>query len=42
MILAALMINLRYFLIGASLSALFQNSTSKEKMIYMHLCADEN
>ncbi|WP_024955066.1 AzlC family ABC transporter permease [Sulfurospirillum arcachonense] len=41
-ILAALMINLRYFLIGASLSTLFQNSSKKEKLAYMHLCADEN
>lgn len=41
-IIAALMINLRYFLIGASLSSLFAKSNPKEKMAYMHLCADEN
>lgn len=41
-ILAAIMINLRYFLIGASLSSLFKKSTPKQKMAYMHLCADEN
>jgi len=41
-VLAALLINLRYFLIGASLNSLFKNSTIKEKIIYMHLVADEN
>jgi 4-azaleucine resistance transporter AzlC len=41
-ILAALLINLRYFLIGASLNPLFVNSSKKEKFQYMHLVADEN
>lgn len=39
---AAIMINLRYFLMGASLSPLFINSTTKEKFAFMHLVADEN
>jgi len=39
---AALMINLRYFLIGASLHPLFINSSKTEKFKYMHLVADEN
>ncbi len=41
-ILAAIMINLRYFLIGASLNSLFSANSYKEKMAYIHLCADEN
>ena len=41
-ILAALMINLRYFLVGASLNQLFIGTTKKEKFKYMHLVADEN
>jgi len=40
-ILAALMINLRYFLIGASLNPLFVNSTKKEKFKIMHFVTDE-
>ncbi len=41
-VIAALMINLRYFLIGASLHPLFIHSSKKEKFKYMHLVADEN
>ncbi len=41
-ILAALMINLRYFLVGASLNSLFISSNKKDKFKYMHLVADEN
>ena len=41
-IIAALMINLRYFLVGASLNPLFIGSSKKEKFKYMHLVADEN
>jgi len=41
-VLAALMVNLRYFLIGASLNSLFIKSTKKEKFKYMHLVSDEN
>lgn len=41
-VLAALMINLRYFLVGASLNPLFVNSSKKDKFKYMHLVADEN
>lgn len=41
-VLAALMINLRYFLVGASLNPLFINSSKKDKFKYMHLVADEN
>ncbi len=40
-VLAALMINLRYFLIGASLNSLFINSSKKEKFKYMHFVTDE-
>ncbi len=40
-VLAALLINLRYFLIGASLHSLFLNSTKKEKFKYMHFVTDE-
>lgn len=39
---AALMINLRYFLVGASLNPLFVNSSKIDKFKYMHLVADEN
>ena len=39
---AALLINLRYFLIGASLNSLFKKSSLRDKFIYMHLVADEN
>ena len=39
---AALLINLRYFLIGASLNTLFKERPLKDKFIYMHLVADEN
>ena len=39
---AALLINLRYFLIGASLNSLFKKSSLMDKFIYMHLVADEN
>lgn len=42
LVLAALMMNLRYFLIGATLHSLFAKSSSKEKKLYMHLVADEN
>jgi len=38
----ALMVNLRYFLIGASLNPLFVGSTRLEKFKFMHLVADEN
>lgn len=41
-IITALMINLRYFLVGASLNPLFINSSKKDKFKYMHLVADEN
>ncbi len=41
-IIAALMINLRYFLVGISLNPLFVNSSYKQKFKYMHLVADEN
>jgi 4-azaleucine resistance transporter AzlC len=41
-IIAALLINIRYFLIGASLNPIFVNSTKKDKFKYMHLVADEN
>ncbi len=41
-ILAASMINLRYFLIGASLNSLFTKSSKTEKFAYIHLVADEN
>lgn len=40
-VLAALMINLRYFLIGASLNSLFINSSKKEKFKFMHFVTDE-
>jgi predicted branched-subunit amino acid permease len=38
---AALMINLRYFLIGTSLDSLFVNSSNKEKFKFMHFVTDE-
>lgn len=41
-IVTALMINLRYFLVGASLNPLFINSSKKDKFKYMHLVSDEN
>lgn len=41
-VLASLMINLRYFLVGASLNPLFISSTKQDKFKYMHLVADEN
>jgi len=39
---AALLINLRYFLVGASLSPLFVNSPKKDKFKYMHFATDES
>lgn len=39
---AALLINLRYFLVGASLSPLFINSPKKDKFKYMHFATDES
>ena len=41
-VIAALLINLRYFLIGASLNSLFKESSLKDKFLFMHLVADEN
>jgi len=41
-ILAVLVINMRYLLIGASLNPLFQNTSLKHKFLFMHLVADEN
>ena len=40
--LAVLVINMRYLLIGASLSPLFHDTSLRQKMIFMHLVADEN
>jgi 4-azaleucine resistance transporter AzlC len=40
--LAVLVINMRYLLIGASLNPLFQGTTLRHKMLFMHLVADEN
>jgi len=40
--LAVLIINMRYLLIGASLSPLFQETSLSHKMMFMHLVADEN
>lgn len=40
--LAAILINLRYFLVGASLKPLFTNSSKKEKFKYMHFATDES
>lgn len=42
MITAALLINLRYFLVGASLNPLFKQSSKKEKLKYMHFATDES
>lgn len=39
---AALLINLRYFLVGASLNPLFINSSTKDKFKYMHFATDES
>lgn len=41
-ILAVMVINLRYLLIGASLNPLFQNSSMLRKAVIMHFVADEN
>jgi len=40
--LAVLVINMRYLLIGASLSPLFLGTSLRHKMLFMHLVADEN
>jgi len=40
--LAVFIINMRYSLIGASLSPLFQNTSLIHKLTFMHLVADEN
>jgi len=40
--LAVLIINMRYLLIGASLSPLFAGTSLRHKMLFMHLVADEN
>lgn len=40
--LAVLVINMRYLLIGASLSPLFAGTSLRHKMLFMHLVADEN
>lgn len=40
--LAVLVINMRYLLIGASLSPLFQGKSLRHKALFMHLVADEN
>jgi 4-azaleucine resistance transporter AzlC len=42
MTLAVLVINIRYLLIGASLSPLFKNKSLGHKAAVMHLVADEN
>lgn len=42
MILAVMVINLRYLLIGASLNPLFQGSSVIRKAVIMHFVADEN
>jgi len=42
MVLAALVINLRYLLIGASLESIFAGKSLTHKMCMMHLVADEN
>jgi 4-azaleucine resistance transporter AzlC len=41
-ILAVLVINMRYLLIGASLSPLFRQTSLGHKFAFMHLVADEN
>lgn len=40
--LAVLVINMRYLLIGASLSPLFIGTSLRHKILFMHLVADEN
>lgn len=42
MVFAVLIINLRYFLIGASLYPLFQEASITQKSLIMHFVADEN
>ena len=42
MVFAVLIINLRYFLIGASLSPLFREASITQKSLIMHFVADEN
>ena len=42
MILAVMVINLRYLLIGASLNQVFQGSSMTQKAVIMHFVADEN
>ncbi len=39
---SALLINLRYFLIGASLNNLFKNDSLKNKLFIMHFVTDES
>lgn len=41
-ILAVLVINMRYLLIGASLNPLFRSTSLGHKFLFMHLVADEN
>lgn len=41
-ILAVLVINMRYLLIGASLNPLFRGTSLSHKFLFMHLVADEN
>ncbi len=41
-ILAVLVINMRYLLIGASLNPLFRGTSLGHKFLFMHLVADEN
>ena len=41
-VLAVLVINMRYLLIGASLNPLFQDTRLRHKFVFMHLVADEN
>lgn len=41
-ILAVLVINMRYLLIGASLNPLFLGTSLTHKLLFMHLVADEN
>ncbi len=41
-VLAVMVINMRYLLIGASLNPLFQGTTLRHKFLFMHLVADEN
>jgi 4-azaleucine resistance transporter AzlC len=41
-VLAVLVINLRYLLIGASLNPLFRGTSTGHKALMMHLVADEN